>query len=130
MQQTLSPEMAAMAEYYHQGLGPPTPAEAAAARYAAEVADGRLPIGEALDLLVTREVDRLAESGADPAGHAITRDELAVRALGAFVGAGLVERNEATASLGRLGIDVPGGDGRAIVNRLDGAIAEAKTAKD
>jgi hypothetical protein len=130
MQQTLSPEMAAMAEYYHQGLGPPTPAEAAAARYTAEVADGRLPIGEALDELVIREVDRLAESVADPTGQLITRDELAVRAVGAFVGAGLVERNEAIVSLGRLGNDGPSADGRAVGDRLDGAIAEAKTAKD
>ena len=37
LQQTLSPEMAAMAEDHHQGLKPPTPAEAAAARYAAEI---------------------------------------------------------------------------------------------
>ena len=34
MQQTLSPEMAAMAEYYQQGLSPPTPADAAAGRRA------------------------------------------------------------------------------------------------
>jgi hypothetical protein len=45
LQQTLSPEMAAMAEYYRQGLHPPTPAEAAAARYVAETAGGRLPRG-------------------------------------------------------------------------------------
>ncbi len=130
MQQTLSPEMAVMADYYQQGLRPPTPAAAAAARYAGEVSDGRLPSGEALDALVTREVDRLAESVQEVAGQASTRDDLALRAIGAFVAAGLVERDEAIASLGRLGKAGPGADGRAIGDRLDEAIAESKVAKD
>jgi hypothetical protein len=126
LQQTLSPEMAAMAEYYHQGLSPPTPADAAAARYAGEAMGGRLPDGAALDVLVTREVDRLA----DTSGQAVSRDALAGRALGAFVAAGLVERDAAIASLGRLGHDKPGADGRPIGDRLDAATAEANLAKD
>jgi len=130
LQQTLSPEMAVMAEYYHQGLSPPTPAEAAAARYAGETMGGRLPNGEALDVLVTREIDRLTESMADASGQTVSRDALACRALGAFVAAGLVERDEAIASLGRLGHDKLGTDGRPIGDRLDAATAEAKAAKD
>ena len=121
MQQTLSPEMAAMAEYYHQGLSPPTPAEAAAARYASEASGGRLPNGELLDVLVTREADRLAESTTDAAGRTLSGDELAVRALGAFVAAGLVDRDEAIASLGRLGHERAERDGKAIGERLDSA---------
>ncbi len=34
LQQTLPPEMAVMAEYYEQGVTPPTQAEAALSRYA------------------------------------------------------------------------------------------------
>ena len=130
MQQTLSPEMAAMAEYYHQGLSPPTLAEAAAARYASEASGGRLPNGELLDVLVTREAERLAESTTDAAGRTLSGDELAVRALGAFVAAGLVDRDEAIASLGRLGHGGPSGDGRAIGERLNGATAGVRAGKD
>ena len=130
MQQTLSPEMAAMAEYYHQGLSPPTPAEAAAARYASEASGGRLLNGELLDVLVTREADRLAESTTDAAGRTLSGDELAVRALGALVAAGLVDRDEAIASLGRLGHDGPSGYEKTIGERLDAATDGARTAKD
>ena len=66
LQQTLSPEMA---EYYAQGMAPPTPAEAARARYGGEARDGRLPTSEALDELVRREIDRLDESARDAQGR-------------------------------------------------------------
>ena len=112
LQQTLSPAMAAMAEYYHQGLSPPTPAEAATARYATAAAGGWLPNGERLDELVAREADRLAESMVDTEGRSVTRDELTIRALGAFVAAGLVERHEAISSLRRTGHDQPGDEGQ------------------
>ncbi len=69
LQQTLSPEMAAMAEDYAQGIAPPTPAEAARARYAGEAKDGHLPAGEALDELLRREIDRLDESARDAQGR-------------------------------------------------------------
>ena len=121
LQQTLSPEMAAMAEYYHQGLKPPTPAEAAAARYAAETTGGRLPGGAALDELVAREADRLAESSTDAAGRSPPRDEVMIRALGAFIAAGLVDRDEAVASLRRTGHDRAGDDGQGPGERLDRA---------
>ena len=129
LQQTLSPEMAAMAEYYHQGLRPPAPAEAAAARYAAETVGGQLPTGESLDELVAREADRLAESSTDAAGRSPPRDEVTIRALGAFVAAGLVNRDEAVASLRRTGID-RAGDGQGPGERLDSATDQARTGKD
>ena len=130
LQQTLSPEMAAMAEYYHQGLKPPTPAEAATARYAAEITGGRLPGGAALDELVAREADRLAESSTDAAGRSPPRDEVMIRALGAFVAAGLVDRDEAIASLHRTGHDRAGDDGQGPGERLDSATEHSRTGKD
>ncbi|WP_254073523.1 MobF family relaxase [Acidisphaera sp. S103] len=129
LQQTLSPEMAAMAEYYHQGLSPPTPAEAAAARYA-EAAGSRFPNEERLDDLVAREAGRLAESSTDAMGRTLTRGELTIRALGAFVAAGLVERDEAVASLRRTSHDQAGEDGRDAGERLDSAAERARTGKD
>lgn len=127
MQQTLSPEMAVMAEYYQQGLSPPTPAEAAAGRYANEAAGGRLPNGEMLDELVTREADRIAEGSGDAAGKTVPRAELELTAQGAFVAAGLVERDEAVASLRRLGHAGPDEDLGA---RLERAVDQARSAPD
>ena len=125
LQQTLSPEMAVMAEYYHQGLSPPTPAAAAASRYAAELADGMLPGGAALDEIVTREVDRLAEITVDSTGGALLRDGLSVRALGAFLAGGMLGWEEAVASLHRM---CP--DGQSLSERLDHAAERARDGKD
>jgi len=130
LQQTLSPEMAAMAEYYHQGLSPPTPAEAVAARYAAEMSGGRLPNGEMLDELVAREADRLAESSVDASGRSPSQREVTIRALGAFVAAGMVERDEAVASLRRTGRGQDGDDGQGRGERLDRATEQARAGKD
>src|ERR1019366_10327915 len=122
--------MAAMAEYYHQGLAPPAPAAAAVARYAAEMADGRLPSGEPLDELVAREADRLAESGTDAEGRPLTRDAVTIVALGAFVAAGMVRRDEAIASLRRTGHGQTGDDEQGPRERLDSATARARAGKD
>ena len=130
LQQTLSPEMAAMAEYYQQGLGPPTPAQAAAARYAVEMIAGRLPAGELLDEVVSREADRLALSGTDPAGRPLQREALVMSALGAFVAAGMVTRQEALASLYRTGGNPAPGDEAQIEARLDLATEQARVVKD
>jgi hypothetical protein len=130
LQQTLPPEMAAMAEYYHQGRSPPTPAEAAAARYAAETSGGRLLDGELLDELVAREADRLAESGTDAEGRPLTRDAVTIDALGAFVAAGMVRRDEAIASLRRTGHGQTGDDEQGPGERLDSATARARAGKD
>jgi hypothetical protein len=64
LQQTLSPEMAAMAEYYEQGVTPPTLADAAASRYGRYVTGDAMLSREKLDELVRAEAERLAESGA------------------------------------------------------------------
>src|ERR1700722_5419260 len=128
LQQTLSPEMAAMAEYYQQGVSPPTPAEAAAARYA-EASDGAPLSGAALDTLAAQEVERLAETARDATGNPVARDELAVLALGAFIAVGLVERPEALAALHRSGHNNSLGR-RDVGERLDHATEQARTAKD
>jgi DNA-binding protein YbaB len=130
LQQTLSPEMAAMAEYYHQGLSPPTPAKAAAARYAAETSGGRLASGEPLGQVVTREADRLAEISMDAAGRSLPRDEMTIRALGVLVAAELVDRDEAIAALRRPGHDQAGDDGPGAGERLDRATEQARRGKD
>jgi hypothetical protein len=102
LQQTLSPEMAAMAEYYEQGVRPPTPADAAASRYGHLGVKGGFPAGDALDELVKMEAARLAESILGPDGRPLDFEVLAPRSLGAFAAAGLIEREEALASLKRL----------------------------
>ena len=99
-QQTLPPEMAVMAEYYEQGVTRPTLAEAAASRYAWKAVDSRLAGGVALDALVNSEAVRLGESALATDGTALDTGELRLRALAAFVGAGLIDRGEARESLG------------------------------
>jgi hypothetical protein len=49
-------------------MSPPTAAAAAAARYRDETIMGKLPGVSLLDEILAREVERLAESAADPAG--------------------------------------------------------------
>ena len=119
-----------MAEYYHQGLSPPTPVEAAAARYAAEASRGRLPSGALLDEVVMREADRIGETARDAAGHALSQDEPTIRALGVFLAAGMVEREEAIASLRRAGHDQGNVDGKNPGERLDRATEQARAGKD
>ena len=123
LQQTLPPEMAAMAEYYAQGVAPPTAAEAAASRYGSRLKEGMARSGDTLDALIAEEIARLHDS-AEPAGDEGEQPEgLAVRALGAFVAAKLVTRDEALACLRRIGQD-------ADPDRLDAATAAAGETKD
>jgi hypothetical protein len=129
LQQTLSPEMAAMAEYYAQGMSPPTPAEAAAARYAGEAILGKLPAGSELDDIITREVDRLLESAVDPSGLPIDRNDLQIRSVATFIAAGLIEEVEGLAALGRAGT-TSSLSSAPLPDRLAGEIERAKTAKD
>lgn len=101
LQQTLPPEMAAMAEYYEEGVPPPTVADAAAGRYGHRAADGPLS-GPDLDETLAEEVERL--KGADGAAGGSGGDrELACRAMGALLAAQLVVRTEALSALGRAG---------------------------
>ncbi|MDD2795772.1 MobF family relaxase, partial [Acidocella sp.] len=136
LQQTLSPEMAAMAEYYEQGVTPPTLADAAASRYGRFMAGGTPLPAEMLDGLVRVESERLAESGvAIATGADNGLDELILRALAAFAAAGLVGREEALGCLARLSGAGPtrdgGGEGTDDKERhLDAAMAEAAFAPD
>jgi hypothetical protein len=123
LQQTLPPEMAAMAEYYEQGVTPPTIADAAASRYARLAVDRKFPVDDALDALVKTEAARLAESVLRADGSAVAADDITLRALAAFVGAGLLGREHALASLVRL----MGDDN---VARLENEIENSKTARD
>jgi hypothetical protein len=136
LQQTLSPEMAAMAEYYEQGVTPPTLADAAASRYGRFTAGGTPLAADTLDGLVRVEAERLAESGAATAtGVDNGRDEPILRALAAFAAAGLVGREEALACLVRLSSAGPASEGSGAevddkARRLDAAMAEAAVAPD
>ncbi len=136
LQQTLSPEMAAMAEYYEQGVTPPTLADAAASRYGRFTAGGTPLAADTLDGLVRVEAERLAESGAATATGADNgRDEPILRALAAFAAAGLVGCEEALASLVRLSGAGPASEGSGAevddkARRLDAAMAEAAVAPD
>ncbi len=136
LQQTLSPEMAAMAEYYEQGVTPPTLAEAAASRYGRFMAGGAPLTAETLDGLVRLEKERLAESGAGLAsGQGDEPDELTLRALAAFAAAGLAGREEALACMVRVSGAGPTSDGLGEGvddgdRRLDAAMAEAAVAPD
>ena len=55
LQQTLPPEMAAMAEYYEGGLSPPTVAEAAASRYRERLGTAATAETVLLDQLLAEE---------------------------------------------------------------------------
>jgi len=123
LRQTLPPEMAVMAEYYEQGVTPPTPAEAAFSRYSHLAVDGLLPSASVLDEVMKTEAARLSESALAPDGSALDDSELRLRAVAAFAGAGLLTREEAAASLVRLG-------NRAIDEKLEAAIGGAITARD
>ncbi len=147
LQQTLSPEMAAMAEYYEQGVTPPTLADAAASRYGRFIVSGAPLAAETLDGLVQAEVARLAESGLSRGpGLEQGGDELILHAVAAFAAAGLTGRDEALACLVRLsgtgsGFGVSSGHQggvdsasaaviEGIAQRLDAAMAAAASTAD
>lgn len=91
-----------MAEYYEQGLTPPTPADAAASRYGRLVVDGKLLEGEVLDEQIKTEVSRLVEGALASDGQPLDWDVLVRRALAAFGAASLVSREKALACALRL----------------------------
>jgi hypothetical protein len=123
LQQTLTPEMAAMAEYYEQGVRPPTPADAVASRYGRLAVNGILPGGKILDELVKAEAGRLADSSLGSDGAPLDWDILALRALAAFAAAGLVSRDEAPACAKRIKADID-------PDRLDAEIERAGSERD
>ena len=51
-----------MADYYEQGVRPPTRADAVASRYSGVAVNGALPGGVILDALFKTEADPLADS--------------------------------------------------------------------
>ncbi len=93
-----------MAEYYEQGVTPPTPADAAASRYGHLAATGNFPTDSAFDELVQTEMLRLGESVLNPEGAMIAGEELALRVIGAFEAARLIARDDALGGLERLGV--------------------------
>jgi hypothetical protein len=123
LQQTLPPEMAAMAEYYEQGVTPPTPADAAASRYGHLISAGNQFIGVQLEGLLEIEVLRLRESALHSDGSEIAPEELFLRAVGAFLAASLIGRPEALVSLQAGGIAFDS-------QRLDAAVADAARDRD
>jgi hypothetical protein len=123
LQQTLSPEMVAMAEYYEQGVTPPTPADAVASRYGRLAVNGRLPEGEALDEAIKSEASRLADTAFASDGQALDWDALATRSLASFMAAGLVEREEALNCANRLKAEIDPG-------QLDAEIERARIGRD
>jgi hypothetical protein len=123
LQQTLSPEMVAMAEYYEQGVRPPTPADAVASRYSRIAMNGRMPGGEVLDEALKTEASRLMDTASAPDGQVLDWDALATRALASFMAAGLVEREEALDCAKRLKAEIDPG-------QLDGEIERSRTVRD
>jgi hypothetical protein len=123
LQQTLSPEMAAMAEYYEQGVRPPSAADAVASRYGRLAFSGGLTGDDALDETIKAEADRLADNALGQDGRPLDWDVLVLRALAAFVAANLIGRDEALASAQRLKAELH-------AERLDGEVERARTARD
>lgn len=123
LQQTLTPEMAAMAEYYEQGVRSPTSADAVASRYGRLVIDGKLLEGSTLDELLKTETARLSDSALASDGFPLDWDALVVRSLAAFVAAGLVIREEGLDCAKRLNADIH-------PDQLDAETARALISRD
>jgi hypothetical protein len=123
LQQTLSPEMAAMAEYYEQGVRPPTPADAAASRYGHLAVNGILPEREVLDERIKAEADRLGESNLASETAPLDWDVLVLHALASFAAAGLASRDEVLNCATRIKADIE-------PERLDAEIERASRERD
>ncbi|WP_231875800.1 MobF family relaxase, partial [Gluconobacter japonicus] len=101
-----------MAEYYAQGVRPPTPAEAAATRYAGTTS-GMDDLADTLAM----EIDRLREATSD------SDNVLAVRAAGTFVAANLIDRAKAEELLQQRAVPFT-------ADALDSEIRNASAARD
>ena len=99
LQQTLPPEMAAMADYYEGGVSPPTVAEAAASRYRERLGTAATADPVSLDQLLAEEVERLGEATGRLDLNTDQQKEMALRAAGAFVAAGLTTSDDVLAAL-------------------------------
>ena len=116
LQQTVPPQMAAMADYYGEGVTPPTASEAAAGRYGHRREEGALT-GANLDEVLAEETERLRDALNE-------RDDqtLAYSAMGALLAAQLVDPADALAALVRAGY--PADDAR--LEREQSAARESK----
>ncbi len=111
-----------MAEYYEQGVRPPTPADTVTSRYGRFALIASLE-GQAPDELIKVEADRLADSALASEGRLLDWDVLVLHALAAFVGAGLLSREAALSSAERL-------DAVVEPDQLDRATKRARTERD
>ncbi len=109
LQQTLTPEIAAMAEYYEQGVRPPSSADAVASRFGRMSVTGGLEGEDALDEAIKSEANRLADNALGPNGSQLDWDVLVLRAAASFAAAKLAGRDEALASVMRLKADMDPG---------------------
>ena len=123
LQQTLTPDMAAMAEYYEQGVRLPTPADAVASRYARLAVMGKLPGGGALDEIVKTEADRLYDSALILNDARPDWGSLILRSLAAFTAAGLIDHDQALACATRVKAEIQ-------PDQIDAAVAQAHTGRD
>lgn len=123
LQQTLSPEMAAMAEYYEQGVRPPTPADAAASRYGHLAVNGVLLEREVLDERIKAEADRLGESNLASETAPLDWDVMALHALASFAAAGLASREDVLNCAKRIKAEI-------YPERLDAEIERAGRERD
>lgn len=123
LQQTLPPEMAVMADYYEQGVTPPTLAEATASRYTRIAGQRMLEPGDALDALLATEAQRIGESALGQNDGIISPKDLSIMAAASFIGAGLLTADNASAALARIGIV-------ADTVRLNEAAIKAQTEHD
>ncbi len=106
-----------MAEYYEQGVTPPTQAEAALSRYARFARNGHELAGAELDELIRTEALRIGESALGGDGGAIGDAELKRQAAAAFTAAGLIDREAALASLARLSVPFEAGASDQAIER-------------
>jgi hypothetical protein len=102
LQQTLTPEMAVMAEYYEQGVRAPTPADAVASRYSRLAVGGILQGDPVIDEVVKLEASRLADSEIASGWGTLNWDNLVMRSVAALRAAGLIDHQAAIASAQRL----------------------------
>ena len=123
LQQTLTPEMAAMAEYYEQGVRPPTPADAVASRYGRLAVNGVIHEDDILDEAVKTEADRLGDNAYGRDGQVLDWDVLVLRTLAAFVAGEMVDREGALACAARI-------KAKIAAHRLDAETDRARTGLD
>jgi hypothetical protein len=123
LQQTLPPEMAAMADYYEGGVTPPTVAQAAAGRYRERLGAALRADQVLLDAMLSEEIERLGEATGRVELNTVQKAEMAMRAAGAFVAADLASVEDARAAMARAGHP-------ANMEELEAAAASAATDTD